>query len=74
MLATQTQDGDLRVWSVAKPPGSDIPRVIRVLKRAEQFAPGLNWITWAKNGRIVQFSQGYVANSLFLTLYANKLQ
>ncbi|KAL9107389.1 MAG: hypothetical protein Q9227_007673 [Pyrenula ochraceoflavens] len=57
MLATQTTDGDLRVWSVAKPPTSDTPRVIRALKRSDTFRPGPNWIAWSKNGRIVQYSE-----------------
>lgn len=57
MLATQTSDGDLRVWSVAKPPMSEAPRVIRVLKRADNFGAGPNWMTWSKNGRIVQYSE-----------------
>jgi len=60
MLATQTSDGDLRVWSVVKPPSSDQPRVIRVLRRSDEFFPGRNWIAWSKNGRIIQFSEGYV--------------
>lgn len=62
MLATQTKDGDLRVWSVAKSPtSSDTAKVVRVLKRSngpENFAPGPNWLGWSKNGRIVQFSEG----------------
>ncbi|EXJ94306.1 hypothetical protein A1O1_02700 [Capronia coronata CBS 617.96] len=58
MLATQTADGDLRVWSVSKPPTAEAPRVIRALKRSDTFVPGRNWITWSKNGRIVQFSEG----------------
>ncbi|KAI9803445.1 MAG: hypothetical protein M1833_000964 [Piccolia ochrophora] len=58
MLATQTQDGDLRVWSIAKIPASDPPRVVRVLKRSENYEPGPNWLSWSKNGRIVQFSEG----------------
>lgn len=57
MLATQTSDGDLRVWSVAKPPTGDAPRVIRAMKRSEHFSPGRNWISWSKNGRIVQYSE-----------------
>ena len=58
MLATQTADGDLRVWSVAKPPTVEQPRVIRVLKRPEpNFLPGRTWITWSRNGRIIQFSE-----------------
>ncbi|SLM36453.1 WD40/YVTN repeat-like-containing domain [Lasallia pustulata] len=58
MLATQTSDGDLRVWSVAKPPTADSPKVIRVLKRGDNVDPGLNWIAWSKNGRIIQYSEG----------------
>ncbi|KAL2418619.1 hypothetical protein ABEF91_004618 [Exophiala dermatitidis] len=58
MLATQTADGDLRVWSVSKPPTAEAPRVIRALKRSDTYVPGQNWITWSKNGRIVQFSEG----------------
>lgn len=63
MLATQTSDGDLRVWSVAKPPTADSPRVIRVLKRGDNVEPGLNWIAWSKNGRILQYSEGSVMKS-----------
>ena len=57
MLATHTSDGDLRVWSVAKPPTGDAPRVIRTLSKSENFSPGRNWISWSKNGRIVQYSE-----------------
>ena len=67
MLATQTSDGDLRVWSVAKPPTSEAPRVIRVLKRADTFASGLNWMAWSKNGRIVQYSEKYVSPSYLMS-------
>ena len=58
MLAVQSADGDLRVWSIAKPPVVDQPKVIRVLKRGDNVDTGLNWIAWSKNGRILQFSQG----------------
>ncbi|KIW11851.1 hypothetical protein PV08_09124 [Exophiala spinifera] len=58
MLATQTADGDLRVWSVSKPPTAEPPRVIRVLKRSDVYVAGRNWISWSKNGRIVQYSEG----------------
>ncbi|MCJ1384204.1 hypothetical protein MMC17_007320 [Xylographa soralifera] len=58
MLAVQSADGDLRVWSIAKPPVVDQPKVIRVLKRGDNVESGLNWIGWSKNGRILQFSQG----------------
>ncbi|ETN41978.1 uncharacterized protein HMPREF1541_03917 [Cyphellophora europaea CBS 101466] len=58
MLATQTADGDLRVWSVSKPPTSEQPRVIRVLKRPDpNFISGRTWIAWSKNGRVVQYSE-----------------
>ncbi|KAF1834230.1 hypothetical protein BDW02DRAFT_344629 [Decorospora gaudefroyi] len=59
MLAAQTADGDLRVWSVPKAPhGSDAPCVIRVLNQKEQREPGPCWFAWSKNGRIVQFTEG----------------
>ena len=61
MLATQSLDGDLRVWSVAKPATSDTPKVIRVLKRGENVESGMSWIAWSKNGRIIQYSKGSVA-------------
>ena len=61
MLATQTHDGDLRVWSIAKSPtSSDTAKVVRVLKRSENYQPGPNWLGWSKNGRILQYSEGYV--------------
>ena len=59
MLASQTEDGDLRVWSIAKPPYNDLPKVVRVLKRSDNYEPGPNWLAWSKNGRIVQYSEGY---------------
>lgn len=58
MLATQTADGDLRVWSVAKSPESDAPRSIRVLGGADMAHGARNWFAWSKNGRIVQFTDG----------------
>lgn len=60
MLATQTLDGDLRVWSIAKPAKSAPPTTIRVLKQSDNVEPGLNWAAWSKNGRILQHSDGYV--------------
>ncbi|RMD45097.1 hypothetical protein DV735_g42, partial [Chaetothyriales sp. CBS 134920] len=58
MLASQTADGDLRVWSVSKPPTLEPPRVIRALKRPNpDFLPGRTWMAWSKNGRIIQYSQ-----------------
>ncbi|KAI1780952.1 hypothetical protein F4818DRAFT_21691 [Hypoxylon cercidicola] len=59
MLAVQTNDGDLRVWSVAKSYSSEDPaKVVRILKRTENFQNGPNWMGWSKNGRIIQFSEG----------------
>ncbi|KAK5112607.1 hypothetical protein LTR62_003921 [Meristemomyces frigidus] len=59
MLATQTSDGDLRVWSVPKVPHQDLqPTIIRVLQRAEIQGPGPCWCAWSKNGRIVQYAEG----------------
>ncbi|KZF19473.1 hypothetical protein L228DRAFT_251066, partial [Xylona heveae TC161] len=60
MLASQTMDGDLRVWSIPKQPSSESPRVIRALTRPESCQPGRHWLGWSKNGRIVQFSEGEV--------------
>lgn len=64
MLAAQTSDGDLRVWSVPKVPHSgDVPCVIRVLNQKEQREPGPCWFAWSKNGRIVQYTEGYVQSA-----------
>lgn len=61
MLAAQTADGDLRVWSVPKAAhGGDAPCVIRVLNQKEQREPGPCWFAWSKNGRIIQYTEGYV--------------
>jgi len=61
MLAAQMSDGDLRVWSVPKVPHSgDAPCVIRILNKKEQREPGPCWFAWSKNGRIVQYTEGYV--------------
>ncbi|KAI1826935.1 hypothetical protein F4861DRAFT_544913 [Xylaria intraflava] len=57
MLAVQTEDGDLRVWSVAKSFNSGDPaKVVRILKRNDGFQNGPNWMGWSKNGRIIQYS------------------
>ncbi|KAG6005015.1 hypothetical protein E4U21_000530 [Claviceps maximensis] len=57
MLASQTHDGDLRVWSVAKSHSVDEqPKVVRILRRRENSVAGPNWMGWSKNGRIIQFS------------------
>ncbi|KAJ5558821.1 hypothetical protein N7461_002793 [Penicillium sp. DV-2018c] len=58
MLATQSSNGDLRVWSVAKPPSIDSPRVIRVLKRSDSSSSDPKWMGWSKNGRLVQYLEG----------------
>ncbi|KAJ6043833.1 uncharacterized protein N7446_002031 [Penicillium canescens] len=58
MLATQSSNGDLRVWSVAKPPGKESPRVIRVLKRSDSSSADPKWMGWSKNGRLVQYLEG----------------
>ncbi|KAJ5165869.1 hypothetical protein N7492_006165 [Penicillium capsulatum] len=58
MLATQASNGDLRVWSVAKPPGKESPRVIRVLKRSDSTSADPKWMSWSKNGKIVQYLEG----------------
>ncbi|KAF2120698.1 hypothetical protein BDV96DRAFT_609837 [Lophiotrema nucula] len=63
MLAAQTSDGDLRVWSVPKAPhGGDTPCVIRILNQKEQREPGPCWFAWSKNGRIIQYTEGQTAS------------
>lgn len=68
MLAAQTEDGDLRVWSIAKAPNNQAPQVIRILKRSDSYEPGPNWLAWSKNGRIVQYSEGLVSRVLVLNM------
>lgn len=59
MLAAQTSDGDLRVWSIPKAAhGGESPNIIRVLNRPESRESGPCWFAWSKNGRIVQHSDG----------------
>lgn len=78
MLAVQTNDGDLRVWSVAKSYSNDEPaKVVRILKRTENYQNAPNWMGWSKNGRIIQFSErsaispsGYVARHIRARLQA----
>ncbi|KAL9097968.1 MAG: hypothetical protein Q9163_006275, partial [Psora crenata] len=60
MLASQTADGDLRVWSVAKPPTAEAPKTIRILKRGDNVEIGVNWVAWSKNGRVIQYQDGEV--------------
>ncbi len=58
MLAAQTNDGDLRVWSLAKAFNSSDPaKVVRILKRTENFLTVPNWMGWSKIGRILQYSE-----------------
>ncbi|KAI1007139.1 hypothetical protein K3495_g1085 [Podosphaera aphanis] len=59
LLATQTLDGDVRVWSIAKYPTS-AARVIRILQYSENFRNGPNWLGWSKNGRVVQFTENKI--------------
>ncbi|KAK5997278.1 hypothetical protein PT974_02633 [Cladobotryum mycophilum] len=57
MLAVQTHDGDLRVWSVTKSYDANDPaKVVRILRRNENYLNGPNWMGWSKNGRIIQYS------------------
>ena len=60
MLAIQTLDGHLRIWSIAKPPAAKAPEVIRILKRTDSVNQGPNWMAWSKNGRVLQYAEGYV--------------
>lgn len=57
MLAVQTRDGHLRVWSVPKSlEMEEHARVVRVLEREKGTHRGNNWLGWSRNGRIVQYS------------------
>ncbi|KAI4219705.1 MAG: hypothetical protein L6R36_008137 [Xanthoria steineri] len=58
MLAIQTLDGHLRIWSIAKPPAAKAPEVIRILKRTDSVNQGPNWMAWSKNGRVLQYAEG----------------
>ena len=60
MLASQTMDGDLRIWSVAKPATAEAPKTIRILKKRDNVEPGQHWCAWSKNGRVLQYADGYV--------------
>jgi WD40 repeat protein len=59
MLATQTADGDLRVWSVPKSSYHEAPTIIRALGRSDIPRAAPCWFSWSKNGRIVQHYDGY---------------
>lgn len=59
MLATQTADGDLRVWSIPKTAvAGESPNIIRILSRLETTSLGPCWFTWSRNGRIIQYTDG----------------
>ncbi|KUI58644.1 hypothetical protein VP1G_05899 [Cytospora mali] len=54
----QTNDGDLRVWSVSKAYNSADPaKVVRILRKSENYLTGPNWMGWSKNGRIIQHTE-----------------
>lgn len=70
MLATQTVDGDLFLWSVSKTLG-EAPRVIRSLKKTEAQSGQSRWLGWSKSGRIIQYCEGLVFSFLsYLLNYA----
>ena len=48
------------MWSVSKPPTAETPKPIRILKRGDNVEPGVNWLAWSKNGRVIQYQDGYV--------------
>ncbi|KAF2093116.1 hypothetical protein NA57DRAFT_69465 [Rhizodiscina lignyota] len=58
MLASQTADGDLLVWSVPKQQGADAPSIIRELGNFQGRGPSQCWFGWSKTGRIVQLQEG----------------
>jgi hypothetical protein len=60
MLATQSVEGDLFLWSVSRQL-REAPRVIRSLKRSESSSAEPKWLAWSKNGRIIQYADGYVS-------------
>lgn len=61
MLAVQTSDGHLQVWSVPKLYNvGDSARRIRHLGLTKDPVGGPNWMDWSKSGRIIQYSNSYV--------------
>lgn len=59
MLAAQTRNGDIRVWSIPKSDQKAHPaKIVRVIQRSKTPQQGANWLGWSKNGRIIQFSEG----------------
>ncbi|GAM85009.1 hypothetical protein ANO11243_030120 [Dothideomycetidae sp. 11243] len=55
MLAIQTADGDMRVWSVPKIANGDPCTAVRMLSQSDGITTAPNWFSWSRNGRIVQF-------------------
>ncbi|KAF9786523.1 hypothetical protein IL306_002721 [Fusarium sp. DS 682] len=57
MLAVQTHNGYVRVWSVPKVYRKNDPAKVRsTLKRADNHCVGRQWMGWSKDGHIMQFS------------------
>ncbi|KAG8627924.1 hypothetical protein KVT40_003797 [Elsinoe batatas] len=57
MLATQTADGDMRVWNVPRADGKAHQCLaIRIMSLDEGIVSGPNWFGWSRNGRIIQHS------------------
>ncbi|RKF59609.1 putative wd g-beta repeat protein [Golovinomyces cichoracearum] len=58
MLAAQSLNSDLRVWSIYKPNHirNKMAKVARVLKGSGNSKDVPSWLGWSKNGRIIQFS------------------
>ncbi|TQS39441.1 hypothetical protein Golomagni_00036 [Golovinomyces magnicellulatus] len=58
MLAAQSLNSDLRVWSIPKPNHNlnKMAKVVRVLKGSRNSKDVPSWLGWSKNGRIIQFS------------------
>lgn len=59
MLATQTADGDARVWAIPKEDKTASCTAVRMLSETAGVARGPNWLAWSRNGRIVQFIERY---------------
>lgn len=57
MLATQTADGNLRVWGIPKEDNEDIARIIRIVNPPAEMLDRV-WFSWSKNGRILQYCDG----------------
>lgn len=84
MLASQKQDGGLRLWSIPKRPSADgrsTPRTIRNLVRHGDHGGGPRWFGWSKSGRIVEYCNGQVyiwdvrtTNVTFVTIQLDQLR